>query len=209
MDNFDSEKDELEKAKSWLKENGMSIVLGIVLGLGGVYGWRGWQTYQVKQSENLSASLGSVEQKLLDKEYAGAAAIAEQVLEDDDDSLYADLSRLLLARARVEQGKLDEAAGPLQEIIDDKNSIFQTIARLRLARIYLAQSKLDQVEQLIQASVDNAYAHAFEELRGDLELARGEYAAARTAYLNSMSLAGPGGNSEFLQMKLDDLPGSE
>ena len=209
MNSFDSEKDELQKLKSWLQENGMSIVLGIVLGLGGVYGWRGWQSYQVTQSENLSASLGSVEQHLLNKQYAEAEAITKQVLQDDDDSLYADLSRLLLARARVEQGRLDEAAEPLQEIVADKDSIFQTIARLRLARIYLAQSKPEQAEQLTQASVDNAYASAFEELRGDLELARGEYAAARTAYLNSMSLAGPGGNSEFLQMKLDDLPNAE
>ena len=209
MDNFDSEKDELEKLKSWLKENGMSIVLGIVLGLGGVYGWRGWQSYQVKQSENLSASLGSVEQQVINKQYDTAAAIAQQLLQDDDDSIYADLSRLLLARANVEQGRLDEAAQPLQQILDDKDSIFQTIARLRLARIYLAQSKLDQLEQLLEASVENAYAPAFEELRGDLELARGEYTAARTAYLNSMSLAGPGGNSDFLQMKLDDLPIAE
>lgn len=209
MDNLDSEKDELEKVKSWLRENGMSIVLGIVLGLGGVYGWRGWQSYQVDVAANTSATLTEVQQQLTEGQYSEAARRVEQVLDDGPSSMYTDMSQLLLARAQVEQGELDKAVITLKQISDNKDSIFNTIARLRLARIYLAQEKLDEAEQLIQASVDNAYAHAFEELRGDIEMARGEYAAARTAYLNSLSLAGNSSNTEFLQMKLDDLPVAE
>lgn len=209
MDNLDSEKEELEKVKSWLKENGMSIVLGIVLGLGGVYGWRGWQSHQVNVAANTSARLTQVQQQLTDGKYAEAASLAEQVLDDGPGSMYADMSHLLLARAQVEQGELDKAVTTLKTISDDQDSIFNTIARLRLARIYLAQEKLDEAERLIEATVDNAYAHAIEELRGDLEMARGEYAAARTAYLNSLSLAANSTNTDFLQMKLDDLPVAE
>jgi predicted negative regulator of RcsB-dependent stress response len=205
MENLDSEKEELEKLKSWLKENGMSIVLGVVLGLGGVYGWRGWQSHQVTQAENISAQLNSAQQQLANNQFSQAAELARTLEQDEKDSLYADMSRLLLARALVEQGQLDDAAGTLKVISDDKDSIFNTIARLRLARIFLSQSKLDEAEQLTVDSVDNAYAPAFEELRGDLERARGNYAAARTAYLNSMTLAN-NANTEFLQMKLDDLP---
>ena len=36
MEHLDSEKEQLEQIKGWLRENGLSIVLGIVLGLGGV-----------------------------------------------------------------------------------------------------------------------------------------------------------------------------
>jgi len=209
MENLDSEKEQLEQLKGWFKENGMSLVLGVVLGLGGVYGWRGWQTYQVGVSEKVSAQLATAEQHLDSNEYELAATQVEKLLEDTDSALYTDMSRLLLARVRVEQGMLDKAAEPLKTIIADKQSVFNTIARLRLARIYLAQSRLDDADQLVGESVDESYAHAFEELRGDLELARGQYSAARAAYANAVTLAGTNTDTRFLQMKLDDLPSDE
>ena len=209
MENLDSEKEQLEQLKGWFKENGMSLVLGVVLGLGGVYGWRGWQSYQVGVADKISAQLSTAEQHLASNEYELAASQVEKLLEETNAALYTDMSRLLLARVRVEQGMLDKAVEPLKAIIADKQSVFNTVAKLRLARIYLAQSRLDDAEQLVSESVENAYAHAFEELRGDIELARGQYSAARTAYLNSMTLAGNNSDTQFLQMKLDDLPSAE
>lgn len=206
MDNLDSEKEQLEQFKKWFQENGMSLVLGVVLGLGGVYGWRGWQSYQVGQAEKLSAELTIAQQHLATDEYELTVTQAEKLVKANDGTLNADMSRLILARARVEQGLLDKAIEPLQAIATNKNSVFNSIASLRLARIYLAKSSLGEAEKLIMGNADNAYAYAFEELRGDLELARGESAAARTAYLNSMALASSGTDTQFLQMKLDDLP---
>ena len=78
MENFDSEKEQLEQIKSWLKENGLSIVLGIVLGLGGVYGWRGWQAHKVDVAEEYSASLASAELHL---EKANYKNDGKQILE--------------------------------------------------------------------------------------------------------------------------------
>ena len=209
MENLDSEKEQLEQVKKWFQENGMSIVLGIVLGLGGVYGWRGWQSYQVNVAEAVSAQLTTAEQHLVKGEHELAVTQVEKLLEESNSALYTDMARLLLARVRVEQGMLDKAAEPLKTIVADKQSVFNTIARLRLARIYLAQSRLDDAAQLTSESVDETYAHAFEEFRGDLELAHGQHAAARAAYLNAMTLAGTNTDTQFLQMKLDDLPATE
>jgi len=209
MENMDSEKEQLEQVKKWIQENGMSLVLGVVLGLGGVYGWRGWQSHKITEAENISAELHATEQYVTAGQYELAATQAEKLVKEGQGAIYVDMSRLLLARARVEQGLLDKAVEPLKDIVADKQSVFNVIARLRLARIYLAQSRIDEAEQLITESVSSAYAHAFEELRGDLEFARGQYSAARTAYLNSMALASRDTDTQFLQMKLDDLPAAE
>jgi len=209
MENMDSEKEQLQQIKRWIQENGMSLVLGVVLGLGGVYGWRGWQSHQVTVAENISVEIHVIEQLLSSGQYEQAAVQAEKLVKDNQGSLYADMSRLLLARARVEQGQMDKAVEPLKEIVADKQSTFNAIATLRLARLYLAQSKLDEVEQLLSVSVDSSYAYAFEELRGDLEYERGQYAAARTAYMNSMTLASQDTDTQFIQMKIDDLPAAE
>jgi predicted negative regulator of RcsB-dependent stress response len=186
MEHLDSEKEQLEQIKGWLRENGLSIVLGIVLGLGGVYGWRGWQSHKVNVSEGYSARITSVEQHIAAEKYDQAVLEAESLMGDAGASLYADMSRLL-----------------------DQQSVLNTVARLRLARIYLAQSKLDEASQLIPEKIEGAYAQAFAELKGDLEVARGEFASARSAYQDAVSMAGSDAENQFLQMKLQDIPVTE
>lgn len=209
MEHLDSEKEQLEQVKSWLRENGLSIVLGIVLGLGGVYGWRGWQAHKITVSEGYSARITTVEQHIAAEKYDQAVLEAESLIGDAGASLYADMSRLLLARAYAGQGELDKAAKPLADLVADQQSVLNTVARLRLARIYLAQSRLDEAGQIIPEKIEGAYAQAFAELKGDLAVARGEYASARSAYQDAVSMAGSDIENQFLQMKLQDIPVTE
>ena len=39
-----------ERVRNWISENGVSIVMGVVLALAGIFGWRQWQDYQVVQA---------------------------------------------------------------------------------------------------------------------------------------------------------------
>ena len=209
MENLDSEKEQLEQIKGWLQENGLSIVMGIVLGLGGVYGWRGWQSYQADVAEEFSARITTIETHISEERYDQAVNQAQQVIAEAGNDLYVDMSRLLLARAHVSQGELDQAAKPLADVVAEKDSPLNMIATLRLARIYLAQAKLDEASQLIPSTLDGAYARAFAELKGDLALARGQDDLARTSYEQAISLANNDPSSQFLQMKLEAIPVTE
>ena len=40
---METEEEQVEKLKAWLKENGLSIVMGIVIGVGGIGGYNYWQ----------------------------------------------------------------------------------------------------------------------------------------------------------------------
>ena len=209
MENLDSEKEQLEQIKGWLQENGLSIVMGIVLGLGGVYGWRGWQSYQADVAEEFSARITTIETHISEERYDQAVNQAQQVIAEAGNDLYVDMSRLLLARAHVSQGELDQAAKPLADVVAEKDSPLNMIATLRLARIYLAQAKLDEASQLIPSTLDGAYARAFAELKGDLALARGQDDLARSSYEQAISLANNDPSSQFLQMKLEAIPVTE
>jgi predicted negative regulator of RcsB-dependent stress response len=209
MENLDSEKEQLERIKQWLQENGLSLVLGIVLGLGGVYGWRGWQSYQAGVAEEYSYKLTTIERNISAQRYDKAITDAQSMISEAGSPLYVDMSRLLLARAYADKGELDKASKPLADIVAEKDSPFKNVARLRLAKIYLAQSKLNEASELISADTEAAYARAYAELKGDIELARGQYEVARSAYQNALSLAGNDPTNQFLQMKLDDIPATE
>lgn len=201
-----TDSEEFDKLKDWLKQNGTSLVLGVAVGLGGVYGWRFWQSYQLDSAQAISADLHAVQQHISDEQYEQAATAAENMLQHGGGALPADLSRLLQARAYVEQQQLDKAIEPLRAVMNDEKSLLNVIARLRLARVYLAQEQLDEVENLLPSEAADVYAAAFAELKGDLKQARGHYAEARAAYQAAVDLSDEDRNNEFLQMKLDALP---
>ena len=54
MDVYKTEDEQWEAVRQWWRENGMSAVFGIVLGLGAIFGWRWWQTHQIEQAEAAS-----------------------------------------------------------------------------------------------------------------------------------------------------------
>lgn len=49
-----TEEETVEHLKQWLKENGLAIVLGVVIGLSGIVGVRYWFTYHRTQAEGAS-----------------------------------------------------------------------------------------------------------------------------------------------------------
>ena len=40
------EEQELNQLKEWWKDNGKAIIAAFILGVGGMLGWRYWQSYQ-------------------------------------------------------------------------------------------------------------------------------------------------------------------
>lgn len=47
---FLTEEERMEAARLWWRENGKFVVIGAVLGIGVVLGWRGWEEYQVRHA---------------------------------------------------------------------------------------------------------------------------------------------------------------
>ena len=42
---METEEEQVEKLKAWLKENGLSIVMGIIIGVGGIGGYNYWNPF--------------------------------------------------------------------------------------------------------------------------------------------------------------------
>ncbi len=51
IDPYASEDEQVEAIKKWLKENISSIIAGIIIGLGGIFGWQLWTNYQTDEAE--------------------------------------------------------------------------------------------------------------------------------------------------------------
>ena len=53
-DEFLTEEQEAEKARQWVRENGLYIVAGVVLGLGGLFGWQAWEDDRLQTAGDAS-----------------------------------------------------------------------------------------------------------------------------------------------------------
>ena len=58
IDDYYNEQEQWERVKQWLRENGLWIILGILLGLGALAGWRWWEQRVETRHQSASADYG-------------------------------------------------------------------------------------------------------------------------------------------------------
>ena len=210
MDEFLTEEQEVDRAKQWLRENGTFLVAGVVLGLGGLFGWQQWQDYQLRHAGQASIVWEQM-RAAIDGERPNEVAETLEILESEyAGTPYLDLGRLAIASMYLDQNAPDKAVTQLEQVIansSDKN--VRKIAGLRLGQVLLFQQQYDSALDVLNAEDESAFAPQTHELRGDVLHAKGDMEAARDEYL--AALASPPDavfNRDFVAMKLDDVTGA-
>jgi predicted negative regulator of RcsB-dependent stress response len=207
MDTLTTEEQQIAAIKQWWKENGGSIVTGVVLGLAVLFGGKAWFAYQERNAQNASNVYAAMMRALQAGDALNTGEKAGMLLADYSSTPYAALGALALARIRLEEGETGPARGQLQWVLDNSDSeMFRDIARVRLARVLIADGELDAAEALVaRAESGSAFDALFTEVRGDIQRARGDMAAASAAYQQALAAMPPGSQErELLQLKYTD-----
>ncbi len=207
MDTLTTEEQQLATIKQWWKENGSSIVTGVVLGLAVLFGGKAWFAYQERNAQSASNIYAVMLGALQAGDAMNAGEKAGMLLADYGNTPYAALGALALARVRLEEGQLDAARGQLQWVLDNSDSeTFRDIARLRLARVLLASGDLDAAAATAaQAASASSFDALFTEVRGDIQRARGDLLAAGNDYQQALAaMPMDSQQRELLQLKYAD-----
>jgi len=203
---YETDDEKVESIKKWWKENGMSVVGGVAIGLAVVFGWRSWTDYR----NGVGAQASAAFEQLMISAAAGEAestAKQAQILDQQYGATpYPALGALVAARVLYESGDAPAAMTALQRLlVKAPDPALTRLAALRLARIQLALGQLDAAAATVAAHDDGAaFAGDFAAVRGDLAAARGDSAAARAAYEQAIT-AGTG-LPQLIRLKLDNLP---
>ena len=207
MTEYVTDDEQVERIKKWWSDNGSSVVAGLVIGIGGLMGWRYWVDYKDNQAAEASVHFAQMVSNLENNQNDSAIEQAQIILDDYSSTAYSTLARLSMAKAFVESGKYDEAADQLQMIIDapSVDTSLQMVARKRLAALKLQQGQLDQALATLSVEHPVSFSAAFEELRGDILAAQGNLDQARDAYQRARLAQPATANPQFLQQKIDDL----
>ena len=204
MSEYLTDEEKVEAIKAWWKENGKSVIAGVILGVGGLLGWRGWVDYRegrlLAASEVYSQMQTQVQQGRADE----AKRLADELRDDYARTPYAGLAALQLAEQTGSAGQLEPAAEQLAWAMDNARQVeLRELARIRLARVRVAQGKPEEALSLLAVELPTAYDGLVAEIRGDAYRAQGKVEQAREAYDRAILLAG--GAAEYLRMKRDDL----
>lgn len=194
-----SDEEKAEELKAWWKENGMSVIAGIALTIGGMFGWQQWQQHKLDQAEGASKLYAQ-----MSTEGADSDAVLKTLNSEYGSSAYASLGALNVAKIRCEAGKTDDCIAQLKTASNSSQDGIASIAKIRLARTYISAGKLDEAQTLLNAKMPTAYSSLITELTGDIHFAKKEFAKARDAYDKAILSSG-GQNIDVLKMKRDDL----
>jgi predicted negative regulator of RcsB-dependent stress response len=203
MSDFELKSDEekAEELKAWWKENGISVIAGVALTIGGMFGYQQWQQYQLDQSEGASKLFAKVS-----KNNDDSALALKQLNSEYSNTSYASLAALSMAKTSCESGNIDECIAQLKTASESSQDSIASIAKLRLARTLISAGKLDEAQTLLSSKMPAAYSSLVTELTGDVHYAKKEFDKARNAY-NRAILSSGGQNIDLLKMKRDDLGG--
>ena len=205
-----SEDEQWERAKAWLRSNGVWIAGGLVLGVALLNGWWWYQKRLETQAETASARYEEMVDAFSRNDITRGLTLADELNRDFKSTPYAALSSLIAARAHVEANELDKAAASLNSVMDDAtDEDIQMIARLRLARVQSAQGKHDDALATLTLPEAGDFAPRIADVRGDVLLAKGDRDGALKEYLAARDGADDGlVDADLLDLKIRDLGGS-
>jgi predicted negative regulator of RcsB-dependent stress response len=194
-----SDDEKAEELKQWWKENGTSVIAGVALTIGGMFGYQQWQHHKLDQSEGASRLYAKISSNGAD-----SAEALKELNNEYGSTSYASLAALSSAKTSCEAGKLDDCIAQLKTASESSQDSIASIAKLRLARALISANKLDEAQSLLAAKMPAAYASLVTELTGDVHFAKKEFVKAREAYDRAILSSG-GQNIDILKMKRDDL----
>lgn len=216
METYRTEDEQLAAVKRWWKENGKSLVIGVLLAIAAVFGWQSWQANKQASGEAASEIYFSlIEAVALSNESQTSTVmhLAEQLKNDYGSLTYAQYGALLAAKQAVLEGDFEEAESQLSWAVDnaDKAGSLHKVALLRLARVVAAQGGEDNQQRalaLIEGVDAGAHQASYDEVKGDIYLSLGREADARSAY-QAAAAASETGARPLLNLKLDDVAAEE
>ena len=208
MEIYQTEEEQVEALKKWWKENGNSVIFGVVLGLAAIFGWREWQDYNIEQSASASMLYQQMVTASRENNAKTVREKAKEITTAYENTAYAVFARLALAKIAVTNGELDAAAGDLQWALDNTSQdSLRHVISLRLARVLIAQGKLNKASAVLDTNSDKGeFSVSYQELKADMLRLENKVDAARDAYQQALSMAQASGQvTTIIEMKLDDL----
>lgn len=207
MSEYLTEQEQVEQLKAWVKQYGPTILLGILIALIVISGFRYWQDYRNKVLLRASAIYDEMITDRANNNSTGTVTLATQLITHYKHTPYASLAALMLAREAILSKNNQDALHHLEWVIrHGSNNSLREIALIRSARILIANNQAKAALDQLTSVYDKHFEGLADEVKGDAYLALNDSLSARKAYEKALSeLPNADLIRPELQMKIDDL----
>ena len=203
-----TEQQQIEVLKRFWKENGTSLIVGIIFALLIVFGWRFHKSYHLKKEQQASAVYNTIVQDVSDrKKISVIKAKAKFLKKNYKKTPYSQLAAFILSKKYISEKKFGEAISQLNWVIEHGSSnTLEQLARIKLARIYVMQKKANYALKILKIINSKAYFGLIFEVRGDALMQLKKIDQAKEAYKRALTfLPQRTAQSSFVHMKLEDI----
>ncbi len=199
------EQEQMAEIKAWWAQYGRLLIVGVIGGLlviSSVYGWRYYRNTQAVSAASLFDQQQRAERA---SDHKKVRDIASQIIDHYSSTGYAVLAALAAARSNFETGDLAAAKLRLQWVMDNaKDQETGDIARLRLARVLFDENNSAGALQQLEVKPVDSFVGLYADLKGDVLFAQGKRAEARAAYQVALDKSDAASSlRQILQLKLD------
>ncbi len=192
--------------KEWLGNNWLTILAGIAIGIGGLWGYGKWQNSQVIQSTKAATEFTQLEAALAVSETSGIGQLISDYEKEFGSNIYSIQARLQAAAKLVEAEDVSAAKAQYQALIDAKpDKPIAEMARLRLARLLVSEGNYDTASTELGLVQSAAYQTIVEEIMGDIYAAQGNQSKAQDAYQLALNEGEGYSGKQIIEMKLADI----
>jgi len=212
----ESDEEQLEVLKDWWDENGTSLVITVVVTVGAIFGYRGWEANVIETGEAASAvyedlviATDNIAANASDDAVRiTAVSLAETLKADHGDTTYAVFAAMRLAKVAVAQNDLDMALEELSWALDNVSEMhLETTIRVRLSRVYVGLGDPNvAMTLLVNHPPAPGQVASFEEAKCDIFHSMGDLEQAREAYQKALQNMNDKVEKPILELKLADLP---
>lgn len=196
-----------ERVQQWLRKNGVSIAIGIGLGLVMIFGWQQWKAHRANHEQAAATEYSALQAAVAQSRTNEIDMRTETLLKDYSDTAWSVFAAGERAQRNVLAGQLDKASGDLDWAkAHAKDETLKTLVEVRAAQLKYAQGKPQDAIAALDAIQGKSFVALSQELRGDALVKLGRPDDARKAYQAALAAMGDSAPQRgVVQTKLDDL----
>jgi predicted negative regulator of RcsB-dependent stress response len=196
-----TEEEQLARLRNWWQRNGVALLIGLVLAVAGIVGWR-WYQGQVEE-RILTAS--DLYQAFVEAEGDARDALATRIVEESPGTAYPSFVLFEQAKAAVQAEDAQRAQALLRRAVEvASGEELADTARLRLARVLFDADQAAEELAELGAIRGSGFRPLAAELMGDIHLDRGVRSLAHQSYVAAKEQLPVGDERPVLEMKIAD-----
>jgi predicted negative regulator of RcsB-dependent stress response len=203
------EQESIDNLKAWWGQYGRLLIAAVVAFIVGVAGVQLWRHQKEQKSVAAATAFVALEEAVKAADAKKSAELSRKIAADFSGTTYNARGAVLAAKVSFESGDAATAADLLRSAVASATEEpVKALANLRLSAVLLDLGKHDEALAALSAPPSEAFAALFADARGDIHVAQGKIAEARSAYQAALDkLPKTNGWRNVVEIKRDALGG--